>query len=129
MAIYFGNKLTGRVERILEGPEVYELILKRFGSEAMARKKAARRTKTVQNMDTSKHWQRLSDEKGRTAIKKWASHHVNGSLELYEDEAETQQAAQERVRAEVTRLDRTHTQRRSEGGDSLNNVANEIFGD
>lgn len=129
MAIYFGNKLTGRVERILEGPEVYDRILKRFGSPAMARKKAARRTKTVQNMDNSSHWQRLSDEKGRTAVKKWASYHVNRTPELYEDEADTKMAAEERARAEAKRLDRTETQRRSEGGDSATNVADQIFGD
>lgn len=129
MAIYFGNKLTGRVERILEGPEVYDRIVKRFGSPAMARKKAARRTKTVQNMDNSKHWQRLPDEKGRAAVAKWAEYHVGRSPEVYEDEADTQQAAKERARAEILRLDRTKTQRRSEGGESLNNVADQIFGD
>jgi hypothetical protein len=129
MAIYYGNKSTGRVERILEGPEVYERILKRYDSKAMARKKASRRTKTIQQMDSSKHWQRLSNEKGAAALKRWSAYLVEQSAEIYADEADTEAAAQERAKAEAQRLDRTNTPRRSEGGESANNVASQIFGE
>lgn len=131
MAVYFANVKTGRIERILDGPEVYETVLKRYGSKEMAQRKSDRRTKTIQQMDRAKKWRRLGDDKGRAALKRWTRHHVTSSPASveYDSEQDNKQHAKERIAAEEQRLDRTQTPRRSEGGESTANVVDEIIGE
>lgn len=130
MAVYFANMKTGRIERILDGPEVYDRVLQRYGSKEMAQRKSDRRVKTIQQMDRSKKWQRLADAKGQTAMKRWVKHHVSNTPPAveYEGEQDNKQHAKDRAAAEEKRLDRTQTPRRSEGGDSSANIVDQIIG-
>lgn len=130
MAVYFANVKTGRIERILDGPEVYETIMKRYGSKEMAQRKSDRRIKTIKQMDRAKKWKRLGDDKGRAAMKRWVKHHVTSTPAAvdYEDDQDNQQHTKERMTSEEQRLDRTQTPRRSEGGDNASNVVDQIIG-
>lgn len=130
MAVYFANTKTGRIERILDGPEVYQVVLQRYGSKEMAQRKSDRRTKTIQQMDRANKWKRLGDDRGRAAMKRWVKHHVsNTPADVdYEDEQDNKQHANERAKAEEQRLDRTQTPRRSEGGEANAGLVDQIIG-